>query len=109
MHTLPENPVTVAFGQTSRVCWECTISVNGMRCSVPHPYVVAHNPDVLVLSYGGHDGINTRQTRHAESYADVHGLQPGGDGDYWQPPRSPVSKAGSASFLGPCRPRITCA
>lgn len=39
LHVLPNNPVTVAFGQTRRVCWDSTISVAGVRYSVPHRYV----------------------------------------------------------------------
>ena len=39
LHVLPEQPVTVAFGQTRRVCWDCTISVDGVRYSVPYPHV----------------------------------------------------------------------
>ena len=39
LHLLPEHPVTVAFGQTRRVCWDCTISVDGVRYSVPHSHV----------------------------------------------------------------------
>ena len=41
LHLLPEQPVTVAFGQTRRVCWDCTISVDGVRYSVPHQHVDA--------------------------------------------------------------------
>ena len=36
---LPEQPVTVAFGQTRRVGWDATISVDGVRYSVPHQHV----------------------------------------------------------------------
>src|SRR5215207_6631539 len=39
LHLLPEHPVTVAFGQTRRVCWDCTISVDGVRYSVPYAHV----------------------------------------------------------------------
>ncbi|MCI0686911.1 MAG: IS21 family transposase [Sporichthyaceae bacterium] len=39
LHMLPEQPVTVAFGQTRRVCWDSTISVGGVRYSVPHQHV----------------------------------------------------------------------
>jgi transposase len=39
LHVLPEHPVTVAFGQTRRVGWDATISVEGVRYSVPHPHV----------------------------------------------------------------------
>ena len=39
LHVLPEHPVTVAFGQTRRVGWDATISVEGVRYSVPHLHV----------------------------------------------------------------------
>ena len=39
LHALPEQPVTVAFGQTRRVGWDSTISVDGVRYSVPHQLV----------------------------------------------------------------------
>jgi transposase len=39
LHVLPEHPVTVAFGQTRRVGWDCTISVDGVRYSVPYRHV----------------------------------------------------------------------
>ena len=39
LHVLPEHPVTVAFGQTRRVGWDATISVEGVRYSVPHRHV----------------------------------------------------------------------
>lgn len=32
-------PSEEAFGQTRRVCWDSTISVEEVRYSVPHPYV----------------------------------------------------------------------
>jgi transposase len=39
LHVLPTQPVTVAFGQTRRVGWDCTISVDGARYSVPYQHV----------------------------------------------------------------------
>jgi transposase len=39
LHSLPAQPVTVAFGQTRRVGWDATISVDGARYSVPHQHV----------------------------------------------------------------------
>ena len=39
LHVLPEHPVTVAFGQTRHVGWDATISVDGVRYSVPHQHV----------------------------------------------------------------------
>ncbi len=39
LHPLPQQPFTVAFGTTRRVNWDCTISVDGVRYSVPHELV----------------------------------------------------------------------
>jgi transposase len=39
LHRLPHKPFTVAFGTTRRVNWDCTISVEGVRYSVPHTLV----------------------------------------------------------------------
>ncbi len=39
MHALPASPVTVAFGQTRLVCRDSTISVDGVRYSVPHQHI----------------------------------------------------------------------
>jgi transposase len=39
LHPLPAQPFTVAFGTTRRVNWDCTISVDGVRYSVPHDLV----------------------------------------------------------------------
>ena len=39
LHPLPTNAFTVAFGTTRRVNWDATISVEGVRYSVPHELV----------------------------------------------------------------------
>lgn len=39
LHPLPHKPFTVAFGTTRRVNWDATISVEGVRYSVPHTLV----------------------------------------------------------------------
>jgi transposase len=39
LHPLPTTPFTVAFGTTRRVNWDATVSVEGVRYSVPHPLV----------------------------------------------------------------------
>ncbi len=36
LHPLPTEPFTVAFGTTRRVNWDATVSVEGVRYSVPH-------------------------------------------------------------------------
>ena len=39
LHMLPATAVTTAFGETRRVGWDATISVGGVRYSVPHQLV----------------------------------------------------------------------
>jgi hypothetical protein len=39
LHMLPATAVTTAFGETRRVGWDATISVGGVRYSVPHELV----------------------------------------------------------------------
>ena len=39
LHPLPKSPFTAVFGTTRRVNWESTISVEGVRYSVPHTLI----------------------------------------------------------------------
>lgn len=39
LHPLPNEPYAVAFGQTRRVMWDSTISMSGVRYSVPHELI----------------------------------------------------------------------
>lgn len=39
LHPLPRAPFTVALGETRRVNWDCTVSFEGARYSVPHQLV----------------------------------------------------------------------
>jgi transposase len=55
LHPLPQQPFTVAFGTTRRVNWDCTISVDGVRYSVPHDLVdtrvwARFNGDELIVT-----------------------------------------------------------
>ena len=55
LHPLPTTPFTVAFGTTRRVNWDSTVSVEGVRYSVPHPLVdtrvwVRFHGDDLVIT-----------------------------------------------------------
>lgn len=110
LHMLPENPVTVAFGQTRRVCWDCTISVNGVRYSVPHPYVdervwARWDGDELVVTVVEPSGP-VEVARHPrgqrgrpqirdEHYPEDHPSRTGSAGD--RPPRA--GNAAEAAFL----------
>ncbi|MEV3898609.1 IS21 family transposase [Streptomyces anulatus] len=56
LHRLPKEPFTVAFGTTRRVCWDATISVEGVRYSVPHKLIDTrvwarfHGDELIVTS-----------------------------------------------------------
>ncbi len=61
LHPLPKQPFTVAFGTTRRVNWESTISVDGVRYSVPHELVdtrvwARFHSDELIVTAVGEDG-----------------------------------------------------
>jgi transposase len=55
LHPVPEEPFTVAFGQTRRVGWDSTISFGGVRYSVPHTladetvWVREHGDEIVVV------------------------------------------------------------
>jgi hypothetical protein len=56
LHPLPTQPFTVAFGTTRRVNWDATVSVEGVRYSVPHQlvdtrvWVRFHGDDLVVTT-----------------------------------------------------------
>ncbi|WP_280399802.1 IS21 family transposase [Nocardia carnea] len=56
LHPLPKTPFTVAFGTTRRVNWDSTVSVEGVRYSVPHHLVDArvwvrfHGDELIVTT-----------------------------------------------------------
>ncbi len=58
LHPLPTAPFTVAFGTTRRVNWDATVSVEGVRYSVPHQlvdtrvWVRFHGDDLVVTAVG---------------------------------------------------------
>lgn len=58
LHPLPKEPFTVAFGTTRRVCWDATISVEGVRYSVPHELIDTrvwarfHGDELIVTAVG---------------------------------------------------------
>ncbi|MGW6413498.1 Mu transposase domain-containing protein, partial [Streptomyces vinaceus] len=61
LHPLPKQPFTVAFGATRRVNWDATISVEGVRYSVPHDLVdtrvwARFHGDELTVTAVGQDG-----------------------------------------------------
>jgi hypothetical protein len=56
LHPLPTQAFTVAFGTTRRVNWDATVSVEGVRYSVPHQlvdtrvWVRFHGDDLVVTA-----------------------------------------------------------
>ncbi|MEQ7009315.1 IS21 family transposase [Actinopolymorpha sp. B17G11] len=71
LHRLPGTAFTVAFGTTRRVCWDGTISVEGVRYSVPHELVdtrvwARFAGDELIVTAIGDDGA-TEVARHQRS------------------------------------------
>ena len=73
LHPLPTQPFTVAFGTTRRVNWDATVSVEGVRYSVPHQLVdtrvwVRFHGDDLVVTAVGPDGTAPAEVaRHPRS------------------------------------------
>ncbi|MFI1585556.1 IS21 family transposase [Embleya sp. NPDC020630] len=71
LHPLPKEPFTVAFGTTRRVCWDATISVEGVRYSVPHELIDTrvwarfHGDELIVTSVG--DAGPAEVARHKRS------------------------------------------
>jgi transposase len=79
LHPLPDRPFTVAFGTTRRVNWDATVSVEGVRYSVPHQlvdtrvWVRFHGDDLVITAVdpaiqGGGPGTGPVEVaRHARS------------------------------------------
>jgi hypothetical protein len=71
LHPLPSEPFTVAFGTTRRVYWDATISVEGVRYSVPHELVDTrvwtrfHGDELIVTTVG--EGGPSEVARHPRS------------------------------------------
>lgn len=69
LHPLPRRPFTAAFGTTRRVNWESTISVEGVRYSVPHQLIDArvwarfHGDELIVTAVDEH-GSAREVARH---------------------------------------------
>lgn len=69
LHPLPRVPFAAAFGTTRRVNWDCTISVEGVRYSVPHELVdtrvwARFHGDELIVTAGEADGGAREVARH---------------------------------------------
>ena len=74
LHPLPSAPFTAAFGTTRRVNWDCTISVEGVRYSVPHPLIdtrvwARFHGDELIVTAIAADGTASEVARHQRGTA----------------------------------------
>ncbi|BCJ33890.1 hypothetical protein Athai_13930 [Actinocatenispora thailandica] len=80
LHRLPDKPFTVAFGTTRRVRWDCTISVEGVRYSVPHELVDTRvwarfgGDELIVTAVGEHGPAEV--ARHTRSAPGSPSIQP---------------------------------
>jgi transposase len=72
LHPLPQQAFTVAFGTTRRVNWDCTISVDGVRYSVPHDLVDTrvwarfHGDELIVTAVAGAGPVEVARHRRAQ-------------------------------------------
>ncbi|HEY3691120.1 MAG TPA: IS21 family transposase [Pseudonocardiaceae bacterium] len=106
LHPLTRKPFTVAFGTTRRVNWDGTVSVEGVRYSVPHPlvdtrvWVRFHGDDLIVTSVDENGPAevarHARSTPGNPSIKDEH-YPPRADHHGDRTPRA--SSAAEAAFL----------
>jgi transposase len=107
LHPLPDNPFTVAFGTTRRVNWDATVSVEGVRYSVPHTlvdtrvWVRFHGDELIVTAVDDHGPIEVARHRRSTpgnpSINDEH-YPPRPDHHGERVPRA--TSAEEAAFLG---------
>ena len=104
LHPLPGQAFTVAFGTTRRVNWDATVSVDGVRYSVPHQlvdtrvWVRFHGDDLVITAVGEHGPGEV--ARHARSSPGTPSIHP----EHYPPPTAAaradgerVPRAGSAA------------
>jgi transposase len=103
LHPLPTQPFTVAFGTTRRVNWDATVSVEGVRYSVPHQlvdtrvWVRFHGDDLVVTAVGENGPVEV--ARHARSTPGSPSIQ----AEHYPPPTA------AAAAHGERAPRATSA
>lgn len=110
LHVLPRAPFSVAFGETRRVCWDATISVDGVRYSVPHQLIDTrvwarfHGDELIVTAVGEHGPVEV--ARHARStpgnpkIADEH-YPPREDHHGLRTPRASTPEEAAFLAIGP--------
>ena len=94
LHPLPTRPFTVAFGTTRRVNWDATVSVDGVRYSVPHQLVdtrvwVRFHGDELVVTAVGEQGPE-QVARHPRSTPGSPSIQ----AEHYPPPTAAAAAHG---------------
>jgi transposase len=110
LHPLPAQPFTVAFGTTRRVNWDCTISFEGVRYSVPHELVDTrvwarlHGEEVVVTAVDGAGGREV--ARHPRSSPGnpsirVEHYPPRADKDRGRTPSARTAEEAAFLALGP--------
>ena len=98
-------PFTVAFGTTRRVNWDATISVEGVRYSVPHQlidtrvWVRFHGDDLVVTAVGEHGADEV--ARHARSTPGSPSIQ----AEHYPPQTAAAAANGERTRGRPARPR----
>jgi transposase len=96
LHPLPTQPFTVAFGTTRRVNWDATVSVEGVRYSVPHQlvdtrvWVRFHGEDLVVTAVA--ETGPTEVARHARSTPGSPSIQ----AEHYPPQTAPLRRTGNA-------------
>ncbi|MCX4515772.1 IS21 family transposase [Streptomyces sp. NBC_01619] len=110
LHVLPKAPFAVAFGETRRVCWDATISVEGVRYSVPHQLIdtrvwARFHGDELVVTAVGEDGPaevarHERSTPGNPKIADEH-YPPRKDHHGVRTPKASTADEAAFLALGP--------
>lgn len=107
LHPLPANPFTIALGTTRRVNWDSTVSVEGVRYSVPHTladtrvWVRFHGDELIVTAVEDQGPVEVarhqRSTPGSPSIKDEH-YPPRPDHHGERVPRA--TSAEEAAFLG---------
>jgi transposase len=111
LHLLPTQPFTVAFGTTRRVNWDSTISVEGVRYSVPHELIDSRvwarfHGDELIVTAVTTDGGAGEIARHPRGKPgspvvdDTH-YPPRGDKDGDRKPKASSAEEAAFLMLGP--------
>jgi transposase len=110
LHRLPHSPFTVAFGITRWVNWDSTVSVDGVRYSVPHTladsrvWVRFHGDELIVTAVADSGPVEVARHRRSTpgnpSINDEH-YPPRRDHDGGRTPRARSPEEAAFLALGP--------